>query len=165
MRVSCRSRTLFTHPRRSRCLMRRLTVLFSRCSCSANTCCDIGASAESAISANISESEMEKPVGTWSGRCNPNAWRNSPNKSCNCLVSIPLFYHETVAQSNYIVVYYNHTVVSCNYMDRGNCLRQAERESPVIHPGMKRHSLWGASAICYLTAGSRFAMLGIDVLI
>src|SRR5205814_2031168 len=103
--------------------MRRLTVLFSRCSCSASSCCDMGASAESASRANISESEREKPVGTWSGRCNPSAWRNSLNNSCNCLISMPLFYHETVAQHNYIVVYYNHVVVLCNYVVRGNCLR------------------------------------------
>src|SRR5215470_16878221 len=104
--------------------MRRLTVLFSRCSCSASACCDIGASAESASRANISESEREKPVGTWSGRCSPNVWRNSPNNSCNCLVSMPLFYHETVANHNHIVVYYNHTVVLCNQIDRGNCIHK-----------------------------------------
>src|SRR5260370_20983730 len=111
----------------------------------------MGSSAESASRANIAESEREKPVGTCSGRCSPSAWRNSPNKSCNCLVSIPLFYHETVAQSNHIVVYYNHVVVICNYVIEaivygGSSCHRLERSN-----AMHRHAVGEHSSQRYLS--------------
>src|SRR5260370_38528789 len=111
----------------------------------------MGSSAESASRANIAESEREKPVGTCSGRCSPSAWRNSPNKSCNCLVSIPLFYHETVAQSNHIVVYYNHVVVICNYVIEaivygGSFCHSLERSN-----AMHRHAVGEHSSQRYLS--------------